>query len=155
MGGGMRVLPPEHEDEHCRWQLVKATLRSEGGDKRLAEAGCGQPCRMAGRRAPEMANEQLHTMLASMADRTSSSVLSVCARAAISPELTAKILNDFYLGLARVRLVCAQKFGVWNQLPWKLCGLAHREETAARRCAARAVELFEGPRRPRRASTTG
>ena len=98
---------------------------------------------MAGRRAPEMAGGQASIILASISKLQSTALLSLCTNAALSQETTTNLLNDFHLGLARLRSVFEQKFMMWEQLPWMLTGLAHHNGAVARHCAAQAVWLFE------------
>eukprot|EP00974_Lingulodinium_polyedra_P041349 3973648-Lingulodinium_polyedra.AAC.1 len=51
---GCACCPPRGSAD--RWKLVLDMLRLEGNDLLAEEAGCGHPCPMAGRRAPEMAS---------------------------------------------------------------------------------------------------
>ena len=91
---------------------------------------------MGGKRAPELAVEQLRAVFAQLWHlHFSAFVFGDDDFQLLSPEETQQINDEMELGRAYVELQINTKFDFWARLPWHLVALAHVDEQEARAAA--------------------
>ena len=100
------------------------------------------PCMMSGHRAPEMATGRLMQFFEEIWKNNFDELLVNCSVGLTSEEFDALVAN---LGQAKSHItrVLAQKCSFWDQLPWKLAGLAHFDPTYVRDTALRVIAKFD------------
>eukprot|EP00969_Alexandrium_andersonii_P245975 10870037-Alexandrium_andersonii.AAC.1 len=96
---------------------------------------------MRGRRAPELASGMLWQFL-ELAWKEALTHLTLKCRHILDTERWAKLLVDFSRGKAHCVYVLTIKLSNWTTLPWLLCGVAHCDESVARRVGSEALEKF-------------
>ena len=99
-------------------------------------------CSLRGRRAAELAVGEAITFFQGICN--SSSTLSKLLEAfSVLPVADAQMItDDFWRGATHITSVLQMKLAYWQQLPWKLAGLAHACLVTARRIAREIVEYF-------------
>ena len=98
-------------------------------------------CPMRGKRSAEMATGDLLELLRSLV-ATQTTVITTVLSDALQPQETELIITDFKAGMEWARLILELKLCHWQELPWKLCGLAHFNEGKARDCAREVLGEF-------------
>ncbi len=107
------------------------------------DIGSHADCPMKGKRAPELAAGALAHTFDSICE-LSLTELTAAASACNGPEEeTNQILSDFESARSYMKFGIEMKFGFWDQLPWKLAGLAHHRSDEARRVGREARQRFD------------
>ncbi len=131
---GCECHPPT-EDERS------GALRMHASE-RMVELGGQGPCPMQGRRAPELAGGQLGSVLAKLFD-VRLSELACAHRRSLSGSEWATLCADLEHARGTMQTVLRVKLNCWEQLPWKLCGLASFDDEVVRQCALAIVNLYD------------
>ena len=100
-------------------------------------------CVMACRRAPEMAAGQFMDAMKSFLAVCASSLLVELTSIDVPAGDIGIITRDFAAARRHVFFILHVKFAHWQQNPWLLFGLGHAEMDMVRRCAQRALQIFE------------
>ncbi len=127
--------------ESCPCHYLPASL-PDARRRRVHALGITQNCAMAGKRAPEMAVGRLAAVFPELADIAFGEVL-VDARLVLSKEDLALLAADLEHARAHFETVLRAKLSFWNELPWKLAGLASHDPLAVQDTARHAIESFD------------
>lgn len=103
-------------------------------------------CPLAGKRAPELAASRVTDVVDELVRAREADLLLLRVTPgapAPTPADWSIVISDFARGRAYLSTVLQMKLQFWTSLPWLLCGLAHTDESAARRCACSALEAFQ------------
>lgn len=128
---------------HSQLPVLRGLTRWKRGSALVQDIG-QVVCPMRTLRAPCCAaGEHFHMLrrLTSMAD--SSLLLHPCV-CRLSDDARTVVLGDFARGRQHVLLCLRVRLSFWQQLPWCLFGLGHRDANVAIDCARRSLALFEG-----------
>ncbi|MFM8174389.1 MAG: hypothetical protein ACKN81_12665, partial [Pirellulaceae bacterium] len=104
--------------------------------------GAGVQCRMRGRRAPEMATGRLANFFQQLWDSHFEQLLLECS-CELVPSDRDELLQDLRNAKTYISQILTQKCAFWEQLPWKLCGLASADARLARTVASSALATFD------------
>ena len=99
-------------------------------------------CPMKGKRAAELACGSLGDTL----EKLESFALQCFAEdpgKELNEQERNTVTKDFEYGRVFLRFGLSSKFNFWQQLPWKLCGLAHHWPSQARTCAQACLEEYQ------------
>jgi len=100
----------------------------------------GKRCPANGCRAPELAAGELQDYLQALWDVNVADMLSVpSCRGPLAEPDRAILVADLEKAKAHITLQLSNKLAYWLTLPHILCGLAHFDETVARKCGAKAL----------------
>jgi hypothetical protein len=99
-------------------------------------------CPLKGKRAIELAAGDLSAFMREIAEAHFSTVVVACDVGLEAAAMT-EVLNDFNYGKAYMLEMLATKLGHWQQLPWKLCALAHWDAAKAREAARSSLHTFD------------
>eukprot|EP00959_Pyramimonas_sp_CCMP1952_P101318 2119612-Pyramimonas_sp.AAC.1 len=102
-------------------------------------------CPLAGKRAPDLAAGYIEEVLSSLSHRGAMELISDVGHS-LSADQLGELLQAWHGAIAHIKLCLTLKTGFWQQLPWVLCGLAHRDEPTAQRIARDIVDMLT--RRP-------
>ena len=137
-------LDPNSKGELSATALVWESARADackthvGLDKSLDGPRC--VCRLAGKRAPEMACGQLQVVFTELAEVAFADIMRDCAKLPSADR--ANIVEEFMQAKGHCFLVLSNKLAPWSQLPWRLCALAHHNESTATTAAKDILEQF-------------
>lgn len=108
----------------------------------LQADGLEHICKMRGRRAPEMAAGCLHDLFEQLwTVKFDAFKLDVVAE--LEPSEVATMMLDLAHAKASISSTLLIKCAHWSALPWKLCALAHHDETISRLCAQQCIQAFD------------
>ena len=113
--------------------LPVSVLRAECGVE-LASQMTTLSCPMRGCRAAEVACGQVFRVLDEAWRHSLVELLLKCRRGLKADEWS-QIVHEFEVGKGYCAFVLQVKLQVWEELPWRLCGLAHHSESMAREAA--------------------
>ena len=99
-------------------------------------------CPLATRRAPECAAGDILRIFQEGLQSVCREVLLQSSFLACGEEERQLVSSDCSHAKRYCMLVASLKFSHWEQLPWVLMGVAHHCPDTARRCAARALQLY-------------
>ena len=99
-------------------------------------------CPLASRRAPECAAGAILKVIEQGLQSLQRTVMLQDSFLACGEDARQVVLSDCNHAKRYCVLVARMKFSHWEQLPWVLMGLGHHEADAARRCGARALQLY-------------
>jgi hypothetical protein len=80
-------------------------------------------------------------MIRRLLDVASTDLLLDPSISGLPPESRAVVLRDFAALRRHITFTMTLKLSFWNQLPWVLAGLAHKDISIARACARRALHV--------------
>ena len=101
-------------------------------------------CPLRTMRAPEMAAGEAHRRLQQLFGLSSAQLVASPAIAQLDQVDRARLLNDFRAARQSISFTLRIKLDHWQSPPWLLAGLGHRDVKKARRCARRALQIFDG-----------
>ena len=99
-------------------------------------------CPMAGKRAPELAAGQIEHVYQGVCEQALSRLL-LDARLPLPQESQQEVISELQRAQAHVKLLLRTKLQHWQRMPWLACGLAHHDESVARRIAGEILFAFE------------
>ena len=105
-------------------------------------------CVLSGCRAPQLAAGELDGLLNLLFDQAYAEILLLPSVMALSPEDKVMLLADIGLARQHIVLFFKMKLNHWRQLPHVLHGIAHHDSLVARRCAQRALALYDHQKQP-------
>ena len=100
-----------------------------------------RPCIFKGRRAPEMGTGGFARRLDEL--KVQNAATLVLALSKLEAQKRTDIMNDFNRGVQHLLFVSTLKFSFWNEIPYKLCGLAHWDEGVARQAAQQCLRQWD------------
>ena len=100
-------------------------------------------CPLRTRRGPELAAGSMPELLHSSFEYVSAALLAHPCMANLAEGEHQLILTDFQRARQHLVLATQIKLGFWQQLPYVLFGLGHKDAATQRQCAARALQLFD------------
>lgn len=134
-----RVLAKYHDSQISH--MPAHVLRSEcGADRALHMSTLSCPLR--GCRAPELAAGEVVGVL-DEAWKAALGDLIIACRGELDNVTWLGLLRDFELAKGYCVFILTSKLQVWEELPWRLCALAHVSASVARRAAVDALQMFE------------
>ena len=129
------------QSAHGHHPIPMDVLRSECGPERAAQMRT-LSCPFRGCRAPEMACGEVLSVLES-AWKDSLAHLTLECKHLLAPSEWSSILQDFEAGKGYCAFVLTVKLQNWDELPWRLCGLAHFDEHQARQVAKDVLQKYD------------
>ena len=120
---------------HVPAAVTRAEFGSESSTSRLS-------CPLRGCNAPEMAAGAVRDLLDGACEGVASS-LAAAWRSQLSREEWRQLLAELDKAKGHIAQLVIMKTQHWQELPWLLCGLAHADESAARRVTAAALDKFD------------
>ncbi len=115
--------------------------RKRQDKSRLSKLGGRLACPMQGRRAPEVAMDELRGWLEEAANQRYSHLL-LRYHSQLSQVERQQLAADFAQGKAHLLTVLGAKLEAWGQLPLALCGLAHHLPAKREEAAKKVLDLF-------------
>ena len=100
-------------------------------------------CPLRCMRAAEMARVGVMPLLEPLFRSLNTALLLEPTIAALSAADKAMIVRDYAAIRRHIMFTFATKCAFWNQVPWVLAGLAHKDESVARRCCRRALRCVD------------
>ena len=118
--------------QHQKHQVLKEHFAAVGG--------CS--CPMAGKRAPELAAGHLETVFNEMCQQALAGIFLDMPLPLSAADQT-HIISELQRAQNHVKLALFAKLQHWQRMPWLACGLAHHEESVARRVACDILASFD------------